>query len=153
MHESLSIADSFIAGVLAQQTSTEVSPAGDVRLLKKELNLLSYAFLFVNRALQYNHQLLGTLYGFPTLSNVLRVALIDVDGDEIQRLTANTIKELCLKLDTDDTLTLKPSFFFMRMFLSECLLYGLRVAKGERTRIFFDLLNEVFTRTEVHRSL
>lgn len=41
----------------------------------------------------------------------------------------------------------------MKLFLNECLEYALKVQRLERTRIFFDLVTDVFTRTEVYKSL
>jgi hypothetical protein len=41
----------------------------------------------------------------------------------------------------------------MKMFIVECLEYSLKVQKIEKTRSFFNLLNEVFMKTEVYKEL
>ena len=49
---------------------------------------------------------------------------------------------------------LKPSFFFIEIFMNVFLEYALKsVAKPESTKSFFDLLNEIFLRTEMYKSL
>jgi hypothetical protein len=47
----------------------------------------------------------------------------------------------------------KPSFFFIQLFLQECLNYSLQVQKPEKTVVFYNILNDVFMRTEVYKDL
>jgi hypothetical protein len=58
-----------------------------------------------------------------------------------------------VKLDGDSSLEMKPSFFFMRLFINDCLEYSLKTAKQEKTRKFFDVINEIFNKTEVYKEL
>lgn len=48
---------------------------------------------------------------------------------------------------------MKPSFFFMRLFINDCLEYSLKTSKQEKTRKFFDVINEIFNRTDVYKEL
>jgi hypothetical protein len=63
------------------------------------------------------------------------------------------IGDISIKLDVSPNIQVKPSFFFIQLFLKECLIYSLQVQKPEKTATFFNLLNEVFMRTEVHKEL
>lgn len=55
----------------------------------------------------------------------------------------NSIKEICLKLELSSDLQQKPSFFFMSLFINECLSYSLNVIPSQKTRVFYELLNNI----------
>jgi hypothetical protein len=47
----------------------------------------------------------------------------------------------------------KPSFFFMNMFLNQFIEHALATQKGEKTSTFFALMNEIFLKTEMYKEL
>lgn len=49
--------------------------------------MLVNAYTFLNRALIYNPLLIDTLYKFDKIAEVLKIALIDIEIVDIQRLT------------------------------------------------------------------
>jgi hypothetical protein len=56
-------------------------------------------------------------------------------------------------MDASPNIQVKPSFFFMQLFFKEFLIYSMQVQKPEKTATFFNLLNEVFMKTEVYKEL
>jgi DNA-binding FrmR family transcriptional regulator len=68
------------------------------------------------------------------------------------------VQDISFKLENTPGLEVKPSFFFMRLFLNDCLEYCLKAtaaanSKQEKARKFFEVINEVFTKTEVSKEL
>ena len=84
---------------------------------------------------------------------MFKVALIDIENETIQRQTMNAIKEICLKLELSSDLEQKPSFFFMTLFIKECLEYSLNVTPPQKTRVFYELLNNIICSTDVYEQL
>jgi len=97
--------------------------------------------------------MIRTLYGFPEIFGILRTALIDIEVKLVQDTLVNFIYDICVKLDSDQDLKEKPSLFFFKFFLDECLGYSLKAAKLEKTKQFFELMNKVLMNTEVHLEL
>ena len=90
------------------------------------------------------------MYQYTGIQNVFRMALIDIEIRQINEQTFSLISDISIKLDLSTTIQTKPSFFFISLFINECLDYALKVSKHERTFTFFTLMNEVFMKTEVY---
>ena len=150
IQETLSIIENYVTGAYQQQLFG--IPVGeDVRLLGKELQILQNSCLFLNRALQFNHLQTQTLYSYSGISNIFKIALIDLDIKQVQDQTQALVLDLSVRLDQDEELPQKPSFFFMKMFINEFLEYSLKVSGN--TVIFFDLFNQVFMKTDMYKDL
>jgi hypothetical protein len=80
---------------------------------------------FINKALLSYPKEIGTLYEFPQISEIIRIALIDIEVEVVQRLTSSIIQDLCVKLENSQLIEIKPSFFFMKIFIDECLNFAL----------------------------
>lgn len=104
--------ESFVLGVKHQQINGIKAEDRDVRLLKADPLILTNAYSFLNRALLFNPQLVQKVYKFENIATVIRIALIDLDIDYIQRQTNSLIFDLSIKLDTHQQLNPRPSFFF-----------------------------------------
>jgi hypothetical protein len=63
------------------------------------------------------------------------------------------IADISIKLDNSTLIATKPSFFFTQLFLNDCLNYSLTIEKNEKTAVFFNLLNDVFMKTEVYKDI
>ena len=63
------------------------------------------------------------------------------------------IGDISIKLDLSPNIQVKRTFFFIQVFLQECLIYSLSVQKPDKTATFFILLNDVFMKTELYKEL
>ena len=56
-------------------------------------------------------------------------------------------------MESNPVIDKKPSFFFMQIFLNEGLNFALKSPNLTQSRNFFEILNEVFTKTNIHQNL
>ncbi len=56
-------------------------------------------------------------------------------------------------MDPSPSLQVKPSFFFIKMFLTQFVEHALNQSKGDKTSTFFLLQNDILLRTEVSNDL
>jgi hypothetical protein len=64
-------------------------------------------------------------------------------------MTSDFINDVCVKLDLNQDLEIKPSFFFLRTMINDSLEYAMTQSIGNKTKSFFDLLNKIFVGSEI----
>ena len=136
---------------MQQQLQLTQKQTGDSRDLKFEDTLLKFAFAYLYRALSLYPQFVTVLYTYPSISEMIRIALIDIETDEIKKIVAENLNQICIKLELSPLVKSKPSFYFMNLYINDCLEYALTQG-SVKTRIFFESINFIWYNTEIHSS-
>lgn len=105
IQQTLLTVENYINGVYSQQTNG--IPAGEernTRMLRREPQILINSLTFMNRAFQFNHSLIETLYKYPGIQNVFKIALIDLEIKQITDQTFTMIQDISIKLDLSQSI-------------------------------------------------
>lgn len=76
------------------------------------------------------------------------MALVEIDNENVQKIIHQALNDIIQNLEDTEENTVKPSYFFMKLFINNCLDFALEYG-GCRTKLFFELVNETLCKTNI----
>lgn len=64
-------------------------------------------------------------------------------------MTMDSISNICTSMDQSPTIQVKPSFYFMKVLIKNCLEYALQ-KKGPAAKMYFELIDKLLCSTDVY---